>query len=77
MRKDKAFALTVQTIVLVQERCDEHMSPPMCASIVAHAASLPEEAIPRMQTVDAVDPSAACHFVAWYLGQREKPEWVP
>ena len=72
MRKDKAFALTVQTIVLA-----ERVSFPTYASIVAHAASLPEEVIPRMQTVDAVDPAAACHFVAWYLGQREKPEWVP
>lgn len=70
--RDKAFALTVQTIVLA-----ERVSFPTCAEVVAHAASLPEEAIPRMQTVDAVDPSAACHFVAWYLGQREKPEWVP
>ena len=72
MTRDKAFALTVQTLLIhrmglsIARVGDHHV-----AAIMAHAASLPEEAIPR-----EVD-EAALAFVRWYVGDTDKPEWLP
>ena len=72
MSREKAFALTVQTLVLANDRqYHKDISERLIAKIVAHAASLPEEEIPRV-----VD-EAALAFVNWYLGVLDKPEWLP
>lgn len=71
------FALVVQTIVLAMEWVDDPVYITRAASIVAHAASLPEEAIPRGPLPNSVDPAAAYNFVAWYLETGKRPEWLP
>jgi hypothetical protein len=69
--RDKIFALTVQTIVLVKISAHYTSIVKKAATIVAHAASLHEDVIPN-----EID-EAAIEFVDWYLSGGVKPEWVP